>query len=182
MALGTKLSKTFRGIGNKIQSGVKTVGKKINTAERQIQKGLAKGVDLGQTVLRKTENTIDKASGKIGSIKQGLLRGANVIDALQSTGLTSMIPGLGAGLGAVSAGLRGGAVGLKQLQNVGSDARMATGKAKNQLSSVGEKASARVSSVAGKAGARVERVGERAKALEAQAQDDIRGVQSAFRD
>lgn len=179
MGLGSKLSKTFKGLGNKVQSGVATVGKKINMAERQVQRGISKGVDLGQTVLRKTEKGIEQASGKIGAVKQGLLRGANVIDALQSTGLSS-IPGLGMGLGAVSTALRGGAGGLRKLQDVGSDARLATGKAKNQLSTVGEKASARVSTVAGKAGARVEKFGERAKALEEKSQEDIRGVRSAF--
>jgi len=179
MGLGTKLSRTFKGIGNKVQGGVNTLGNKIQGAEKQVQRGISKGIDLGQTALRKTEKGIVMASGKLGAVKQGFLKGAQVLDALQATGL-SAVPGLGLGLGAVSTALRGGAAGLKKLQDVGSDARLATGKAKNQLSTVGGKASSRVSTVAGKVGAKVEKVGERAKMLEAQAQDDIRGVRSAF--
>ena len=72
------------------------------------------------------------------------------------------------------------ASGLKQLQNVGADARMATGKAKNQLSTVGQNVSGKVSQVSGRAQAQVEKVGERAKALEAQAQQDLGNVRSAF--
>ena len=181
MGLGTKLSNTFRGLGNKVQGGVKTIGKKIHTAERMAQRGISKGIDLGQTALRKTEHGITMASGKLGAVKQGFLKGAQVLDALQATGL-SAVPGLGLGLGAVSTALRGGAAGLKKLQDVGSDARLATGKAKNQLSTVGAKASSRVSSVAGRVGAKVEKVGERAKMLEEQAQADVRGVQSAFQE
>jgi len=164
-----------------VQSGVKTVGMKINNAEKQVQKGIGKGIDLGQTVLRKTEKGIEQASGKIGAVKQGFLQGAKVLDALQATGL-SAVPGLGVGLGAVSTALRGSAAGLKKLQDVGADARLATGKAKNQLSTVGGKASAKVSSVAEKVGAQVEKVGERAKMIEANAQEDIRGVRSAFQE
>lgn len=181
MGLGKKLSSSIKSIGKKVSNTASGLGKKIVSVEQQAQKGIAKGIDLGQKTLERVDEGIASASGKIGSVKQGLLKGARVIDALQSTGLASTIPGLGIGLGAVSAGLKGGAAGLKQVQNVGSDARLATGKGKNQLSTVGGKASAGVSRVAGRAGAQVERVGERAKALEAQAQEEVRGVRSAFR-
>ena len=180
MGFGKKLSGAFRGIGTKVQNTTTGIGKKIAQVEHRAQKGIAKGIQLGQNAIGKVEQGIAGASGIVGSVKQGMLKGARVIDALQTTGLASMVPGLGMGLGAVSAGLKGGAKGLKQVQNVGADARIATGKMKNQLGSVGEKASAGVSRVAGVAGAKVERVGERAKALEAQAQDEIRGVRSAF--
>jgi hypothetical protein len=181
MGLGSKLSNTFKGLGNKVQGGVKTLGNKIQATEKLAQKGIAKGIDLGQTALRKTEKGIEQASGKIGAVKQGFLQGARVLDALQSTGLGS-VPGLGMGIGAVSTALRGSAAGLKKLQDVGADARLATGKAKNQLSTVGGKASAKVSNVAERVGAKVEKVGERAKMIEANAQDDIRNVRSAFRE
>ena len=180
MGFGSKLSGAVRGLGTKITKTTAGIGKKIVGVEKQVQKGLAKGIDVGQGVLSKVDKGIAGASGVIGSVKQGLLKGANVIDALQTTGLASMVPGLGVGLGALSVGLRGGASGLKQVQNVGADARLATGKAKNQLASVGQTASGKVSAFAGKAGAKVERVGERAKALEAQAQEDIGNVRSAF--
>lgn len=179
MGFGSKLSGAVRGIGTKITKTTAGIGKKIVGVEKQVQKGLAKGIDAGQVLLSKVDKGIAGASGVIGSVKQGLLKGANVIDALQSTGL-SMVPGLGVGLAGLSTGLRGGALGLKQVQNVGADARLATGKAKNQLASVGQTASGKVSAFAGKAGAKVERVGERAKALEAQAQEDIGNVRSAF--
>jgi len=63
---------------------------------------------------------------------------------------------------------------------VGVDARMATGKAKNQLANVGQKASAEVARVGMQSRSGVERVGERAKAIEAQAQEDVSNVRSAF--
>jgi hypothetical protein len=180
MGFGSKLSGAVRGLGQKITNTASGVGKKIVGVEKQAQKGISKGINLGQTVLNKVDKGIAGASGVIGSVKQGLLKGANVIDALQSTGLASMIPGAGVGLAALSTGMRGGAAGLKQVQNVGADARLATGKAKNQLASAGQVASTKVAGVAGRAGAKVERVGERVKALEAQTQDDIRGVRAAF--
>lgn len=180
MGFGSKLSGAVRGLGTKITKTTAGIGKKIVGVEKQVQKGLAKGIDVGQGVLSKVDKGIAGASGVIGSVKQGLLKGANVIDALQTTGLASMVPGLGVGLAGLSTGLRGGALGLKQVQNVGADARLATGKAKNQLASAGQTASGKVSAFAGKAGAKVERVGERAKALEAQAQEDIGNVRSAF--
>jgi hypothetical protein len=181
MGFGKKLSGAVRGLGTKVSNTASGIGKKIVAVEKQAQKGIAKGIELGQGAINKVEQGIAGASGIVGSVKQGMLKGARVIDALQSTGLASMVPGLGMGLGAVSAGLKGGASGLKKVQDVGADARLATGKMKNQLGGLGEKASAGVSSVAGRAGAKVERVGERAKALEAQAQDEIRGVRSAFK-
>tara|TARA_R110002126_G_scaffold119455_1_gene260441 strand:- start:483 stop:1034 length:552 start_codon:yes stop_codon:yes gene_type:complete len=179
-SLGSKLNKGISSLGKKITSTAGSLGKKIVSVEKQAQAGIAKGIDLGQTALQKTERGIEAASGKIGSVKQGLLTGARVIDALQSSGVAGMVPGLSLGLGAVSTGLRGGASGLKQLQNVGADARMATGKAKNQLSTVGQNVSGKVSQVSGRAQAQVEKVGERAKALEAQAQQDLGNVRSAF--
>jgi hypothetical protein len=91
-----------------------------------------------------------------------------------------MVPGLGLGLGAISSGLKAGSGQLQQLQDVGRDSRLATGKAKNQLASVGDKASGRVATVAGRGQMKLEKFGERSKALEAQTQDDIRNVRSAF--
>lgn len=179
-SLGQKLKGGISSLGKKISGTTTSIGKKIQGVEKQVQKGIAKGIDVGQNVLDKTEKGIVAASGKIGSVKQGLLKGARVIDALQSTGLAGTIPGLSLGLGAVSAGLKGGAGGLKQLQNVGADARMATGKAKNQLSTVGQNVSGKVSQVAGRATSQVEKVGERAKELERQAQADLSNVRSAF--
>lgn len=181
MGFGSKLSGAIRGLGTKVSSTTSGLGKKIMSVEKQAQKGISKGIELGQGAIGKVEQGISGASGAIGSVKQGMLKGARVIDALQTTGLASMVPGLGVGLGAVSAGLKGGASGLKRVQDVGADARLATGKMKNQLGSVGEKASAGVAGIASKAGAKVEKVGERAKALEAQAQGEIRGVRSAFK-
>jgi hypothetical protein len=180
MGFGSKLSGAVRGLGQKVQNTATGIGKKIASVEKQAQKGISKGIDLGQTVLNKVDKGIAGASGVIGSIKQGVLKGANVLDALQTTGLANMIPGGGLALAGLATGLRGGASGLKKLQDVGADSRLATGKAKNQLASAGQMVSTKVAGVAGKAGAKVERVGERAKALEAQTQDDIRGVRAAF--
>ncbi len=180
MALGVKLSKKVSGLGNKIQSGVGQLGKKISGLEKQAQRGIGKGVQLGQGAIRDVERGIVQASGKLGSVKQGLLKGANVIDALQSTGVAGMVPGLSLGLAGASGALRAGAGGLKQVQDVGRDARLATGKAKNQLSSVGQRASQEVSGVAGMARGKLEKASERAKALEKMAQEDISTVSSAF--
>lgn len=182
MALGTKLSKKFSMLGNKIQGGASSLGKKISGLEKQAQRGIAKGIDMGQGAIRDVERGIVQASGKVGAVKQGLLKGANVIDVLQTTGVASMVPGLGAGLAAASGALRGGAAGLKKLQDVGADARMATAKGKNQLASVGQKASQKVSDVGGMAKSKVEKFGERAKAIEQRTQEDISNVQSAFSD
>lgn len=180
MGLGKKLSGSVKGLGSKVTKGVETLGKKISNVERQAQRGIAKGVEMGQGAIRDVERGIVAASGKVGAIKQGLNTGARVIDALQTTGLTSMVPGLGLGLGAVSAGLKSGAGGLQQLQDVGRDTRLATGKAKNQLAGAGASASGRVANVAGKGQMKLEKFGERSKALEAQTQEDIRNVRSAF--
>lgn len=180
MAFGTKLSKTVSGLGQKIQKGTSQLGKKIVSVEKQAQRGIAKGIQMGQGAVRDVERGIESASGKIGSVKQGLLKGARVIDALQSTGVASMVPGLNLGLAAASGALRTGAGGLKQLQDVGRDTRMATGKAKSQLASVGQKASEKVSEVGAGAKSKVEKFGERAKALEQQTQEDISNVRSAF--
>ena len=179
-SLGKKISKGISSLGKKATSTAAGFGKKIVNVEKQVQSGIAKGIDLGQSALRQTEKGIEAASGKIGSVKQGLLTGARVIDALQSSGVAGIVPGLSLGLGGLSAGLKGGASGLKQLQNVGADARMATGKAKNQLASVGQNVSGKVSQVSGKAQAKVEKLGERAKALENMAQEDLSNVRSAF--
>lgn len=181
-SLGKKLQGGIKQLGKKVQSTTSSIGKKIEGVEKQVQKGISRGVEIGETALRKTEKGIEAASGKIGSVKQGLLTGARVIDALQSTGLAGTIPGLSLGLGGVSAALKGGAAGLKKVQDVGADARMATGKAKNQLSTVGQNVSGKVSQVAAKAGARVEKVGERAAALEKQSQEDLSNVRSAFQE
>lgn len=178
--LGVKLSKKVSGIGNKIQKGVGQLGKKVSKLEKQAQRGISKGVELGQGAIRDVERGVEQASGKIGSVKQGLLKGARVIDALQSTGLASMVPGLGVGLAGASGALKAGAGGLKQLQDVGRDTRMATGKAKNQLSSVGQRASQEVSGVAGKARGQLEKASERARAVEKMAQEDIQKVGSAY--
>ena len=180
MGLGKKLSSATKGLGSKISKGTETLGKKISNVEKQAQRGIAKGVEMGQGAIRDVERGIVAASGKVGAIKQGLNTGARVIDALQTTGLTSMVPGLGVGLGAISAGLKSGSRGLQQVQDVGKDARLATGKAKNQLSTVGETASGRVANVAGRGQMKLEKFGERSKALEAQTQQDIRDVRSAF--
>lgn len=180
MGLGRKLSSGVKGLGSKVSKGVETLGKKISNVERQAQRGIAKGVEIGSGAIRDVERGIVAASGKVGAIKQGLNTGARVIDALQTTGLTSMVPGLGVGLGAISSGLKAGSRGLQQVQDVGKDTRLATGKAKNQLSSVGEKASGRVANVAGRGQMKLEKFGERSKALEAQSQEDIRNVRSAF--
>lgn len=179
-SLGKKISGGIHTLGKKISNTSAGFGKKIHGVERQVQKGISKGIDVGQNVLNKTEHGIQMASKKIGSVKQGLLTGARVIDALQTTGLAGTIPGLSLGLGAVSAGLKGGASGLKQLQNVGHDARMATGKARNQLATVGQNVSGKVSQVAGRASSQVEKVGERARELEKQAQADLSTVRGAF--
>ncbi len=178
--LGVKLSKKVSGLGNKIQSGVGQLGKKVTKLEKQAQRGISKGVELGQGAVRDVERGIVQASGKVGAVKQGLLKGAQVIDALQTTGLASMVPGLGVGLAGASGALRAGAGGLKKLQDVGRDTRMATGKAKNQLSSVGQRASQEVSGVAGMARGKLEKASERAKALEKMAQEDIEKVGSAY--
>lgn len=179
-SLGQKLKGGISSIGKKVTSTASGIGKKIQNVEKQAQAGIAKGIDLGQGALRQTEKGIVAASGKIGSIKQGLLTGARVIDSLQSSGVASMVPGLSLGLGAVSGGLKAGAGGLKKLQDVGADARMATGKAKNQLASVGQNVSGKVAQVSGRAQAQVEKVGERAKALETMAQEDLSNARSAF--
>lgn len=180
MGLGKKLSSATKGLGSKISKGTETLGKKISNVEKQAQRGIAKGVEMGQGAIRDVERGIVAASGKVGAIKQGLNTGARVIDALQTTGLTSMVPVLGVGLGAISAGLKSGSRGLQQVQDVGRDSRLATGKAKNQLSTVGETASGRVANVAGRGQMKLEKFGERSKALEAQTQQDIRDVRSAF--
>jgi hypothetical protein len=180
MGLGKKLSAGVKGLGSKISKGTETLGKKISGVERQAQRGISKGIEMGQGAIRDVERGIVSASGKVGAIKQGLNTGARVIDALQTTGLTGMVPGLGVGLGAISSGLKAGSRGLQQVQDVGKDARLATGKAKNQLSTVGEKASGRVANVAGRGQMKLEKFGERSKALEAQAQQDIGNVRSAF--
>jgi hypothetical protein len=180
MGLGRKLSAGVKGLGSKISKGTETLGKKISNVERQAQRGISKGVEMGQGAIRDVERGIVSASGKVGAIKQGLNTGARVIDALQTTGLTSMVPALGLGLGAISSGLKAGSRGLQQVQDVGRDTRLATGKAKNQLSTVGEKASGRVANVAGRGQMKLEKFGERSKALEAQAQQDIGNVRSAF--
>ena len=180
MGLGKKLSSATKGLGSKISKGTETLGKKISNVEKQAQRGIAKGVDLGQGAIRDVERGIVAASGKVGAIKQGLNTGARVIDALQTTGLTSMVPGLGLGLGAISSGLKAGSRGLQQVQDVGKDARLATGKTKNQLAGVGQSASGRVANLAGRGQMKLEKFGERSKALEAQTQQDIRDVRSAF--
>lgn len=180
MGLGKKLSKAVGGLGQKVSKGVSSLGGKIQNVEKQAQRGIAKGIEMGQGAVRDVERGIVAASGKVGAIKQGLNTGARVIDALQSTGLTSMVPGLGVGLGAISAGLKSGSAGLQQLQNVGADARMATGKAKNQLASVGQKASEKVANTSAMGRGKLEKFGERAKALEQQTQEDISNVRSAF--
>lgn len=179
-SLGKKIQGGIKSLGKKVQGTTAGIGKKIQGIERQVQRGISKGVDVGQTVLRKTEKGIEAASGKIGSIKQGLLTGARVLDSLQSSGVAGMVPGLSLGLGGISTALKGGAGGLKKLQDVGADARLATGKAKNQLSTVGQNVSGKVSQVAAKAGARVEKVGERAAALEKQSLEDLSNARSAF--
>jgi hypothetical protein len=180
MGFGGKLSRSISGLGNKVQKTAGALGSKISRVEVQAQKGITRGVHMGQGAVRDVERGIVQASGKVGAVKQGLLKGAQVIDALQTTGLASMVPGLGLGLAGASGALKSGAVGLKQLQDVGKDARLATGKAKNQLAQVGQKASSEVGRVGGMAKSNVERVGERAKALEAQAQEDVSNVRSAF--
>ena len=179
-SLGQKMSGGIKSLGKKVQATTTGIGKKIGGVEQKIQAGISKGIDMGQVALRKTDNTLAKASGKIGAVKQGLMTGARVIDALQMSGVAGMVPGLSLGLGGISAGLKGGASGLKKLQDVGADARLATGKAKNQLSTVGQNVSGKVAQVAGRAQAQVEKVGERAKVLEAQAQQDLGDVRSAF--
>lgn len=180
--LGNKLSKSVGGLGQKIQKGVSSLGSKISNVEKQAQRGISKGIEMGQGAVRDVERGIVAASGKVGSIKQGLLKGAKVLDALQTTGVASMVPGLGVGLAAVSGGLKSGASGLKQLQDVGKDTRLATGKAKNQLASVGQQASERVSGAAAMGKGKLEKFGERAKAIEQQTQEDIGNVRSAFSD
>lgn len=180
MGLGKKLSKATKSLGSKVSKGVETLGKKIANVEQQAQRGISKGVEMGQGAIRDVERGIVAASGKVGAIKQGLNTGARVIDALQTTGLTSMVPGLGVGLGALSTGLKAGSGALQQLQDVGKDARLATGKAKNQLAGAGTTVSGRVANVAGKGQMKLEKIGERSKALEAQTQEDIRNVRSAF--
>ena len=180
MGLGKKLSGSVKSMGKKVTQGVESLGKKISGVEKQAQRGIAKGIQMGQGAVRDVERGIVAASGKVGAIKQGLNTGARVIDALQSTGLASMVPGLGLGLGAISGALKSGSAGLQQVQDVGRDSRLATGKVKNQLGSVGQKASAGVAGVAGKSQAKLERIGERSRALEAQTQEDIRNVRGAF--
>lgn len=177
---GTKISKSVSGLGTKVQKGVGALGNKIGKIEKQAQKGIAKGIEMGQGAVRDVERGIEGASGKIGSVKQGLLKGARVIDALQTTGLASMVPGLGVGLAAASGALKSGAGGLKQVQDVGRDTKMATGKVKNQLGSLGQQASQQVSGAAAAGRGKLEKFGERAKAIELQTQQDIGNVQSAF--
>jgi len=178
--LGNKLSKAVGGLGQKVSKGVGSLGNKIQNVEKQAQRGIAKGIEMGQGAVRDVERGIVAASGKVGAIKQGLSTSARVIDALQSTGVASMVPGLSLGLGAVSAGLKSGASGLKRLQDVGADTRMATGKVKNQLGSVGQEASQRVAGISSTSRGKLEKFGERAKALEQQTQEDIGNVSSAF--
>jgi hypothetical protein len=180
MALGKKLSKSISSLGKKASGGISQLGRKVTEAERNIQKGISKGIDLGQGAIRQTERGIEQVSGKVGAIKQGLNVGARVIDALQATGVAGAVPGLAPTLGAVSSGLKAGAGGLQRLQDVGAEKRMALGKRSNQLGGLGERAQSRVGGVAEKSRAKLERVGERAKALEAKAQEDISNVSSAF--
>lgn len=180
MALGTKISKSLSSLGRKTSSGVSMLGKKVSGVEKNIQKGISKGIELGQGAIRQTQRGIEQASGKVGALKQGLNVGARVIDALQATGVAGMVPGLAPTLGAVGAGLRAGAGGLQRVQDVGAEKRMALAKRSNQLGGLGERAQAKVGGVAEKSRAKLERVGERAKALEAQAQEDISNVSSAF--
>jgi hypothetical protein len=180
MPLGRKLSKQVSGLGQKIQAGTSILGKKVTGLEKQAQRGISKGIQMGQGAIRDVERGIVQASGKLGAVKQGLVKGANVLDVLQTTGVASMVPGLGAGLAAASGALRGGASGLKQLQDVGRDSRMATGKAKSQLAQVGQKASQQVSQTAGAGRSKLEKFGERAKAIEERTQEDISNVSNAF--
>jgi BMFP domain-containing protein YqiC len=179
-SLGKKLQGGIKSLGKKAQSATSFIGNKIQNTEKQVQKGISKGIDAGQTVLRKTEKGIEAASGKLGAVKQGLMTGARVLDSLQTSGIATSVPGLSLGLGAVSTALKGGAKGFQKLQDVGADARLATGKAKNQLSTVGQNVSGKVSQVAAKATSKVEKVGERAKELERQAQEDLSNARSAF--
>jgi 16S rRNA C1402 N4-methylase RsmH len=179
-SLGKKLQGGISSLGKKIQSTTGTIGKKIQGVEKQVQKGISKGIDVGQNVLNKTEKGIVAASGKLGAVKQGLMTGARVLDSLQTSGIATSVPGLSLGLGAVSSALKGGAKGFQKLQDVGADARLATAKGKNQLSTVGQNVSGKVSQISGKAQARVEKVGERAKELEKQAQADLSNARSAF--
>lgn len=180
MGLGKKLSKSVGGLGQKISKGVEGLGKKVGSIEKQVQAGISKGVQMGQGAVRDVERGIVAASGKVGAVKQGLATGARVIDALQTSGVAGMVPGLSTGLAAVSGGLKAGVGGLQRVQDVGRDTRMATGKAKNQLASVGGQASQRVAGASARTQGKLERVGERAKAIEAQTQEDIRNVRGAF--
>ena len=180
MGFGGKLSKTISGFGTKISSGVKTLGNKTAMVEKRIQSGISKGIDVGQGAIRQTQRGIEQASGKVGAIKQGLNVGARVIDALQTTGVAGMVPGLAPTLAAVGTGLRAGSAGLQRVQDVGKSQNMALSKRSNQLAGVGKIASARVASAGESSRAKIERVGERAKAIEAQAQQDVKGVRSAF--
>lgn len=180
MGLGKKLSKSVGGLGQKINRGVEGLGRKVGSVEQKIQAGISKGVKMGQGAVRDVERGIVAASGKVGAVKQGLMTGARVIDELQTTGIAGMVPGLSTGLAALSGGLKAGVGGLQRVQDVGRDTRMATGKAKNQLATVGGQASQRVAGASARTQGKLERVGERAKALEAQTQEDIRNVRGAF--
>jgi len=178
--LGTRISRGISALGRKSTNTISMIGKKTQGLEKNIKSGIDKGINLGKEGLRQTSIGIDKVSGKIGAIKQGMNVGARVIDALQMTGVAGMIPGLAPTLGAVSAGLKAGASGLQRTQDVGKDAKMALGKRSNQLSSVGANLQNRVGAVGEKSRAKLERVGERVKAIEAATQEDIGNVQSAF--
>lgn len=180
MGFGGKLSRAVSSLGQKASSGVSMLGKKSSMIEKRIQSGISKGIDLGQGAISQTQRGIVAASGKVGAIKQGLNVGARVIDALGATGIASAVPGLAPTLGVLSTGLRAGAGGLQRVQDVGREQNMALAKRSNQLAGVGQSASARVASAGESSRAKLERVGERAKAIEAQTQQDIKGVRSAF--
>ena len=70
MGFGKKLSGAFRGIGTKVQNTTAGVGKKIAQVEHRAQKGIAKGIQLGQNAIGKVEQGIAGASGVVGSVKQ----------------------------------------------------------------------------------------------------------------
>lgn len=180
MGFGGKLSKTISSLGKKAGGAIEMLGKKSSMIEKRVQSGISKGIDLGQGAIRQTQRGIETASGKVGAIKQGLNYGARVIDALQATGVAGMVPGLAPTLAAVGTGLRAGSAGLQRVQDVGRSQNMALSKRSNQLAGVGQTASARVASAGESSRAKIERVGERAKAIEAQAQSDVKGVRSAF--
>lgn len=181
MGLGTKISRSVSALGRKSSNTISMLGKKTSGIEKQLKAGIDKGINAGQTVISKTQQGIESASGKVGAIKQGLNVGARVIDALQTTGIGMAVPGLAPTLGALSTGLRAGAGGLQRVQDVGRDKNLALAKSSNQLASVGQNLQGRVGAVGDKSRAKLERVGERAKAMEAQAQQDISNVNAAFK-